>query len=239
LLAEQPTGIGVTEVAEKLKVDPSTAYRLLATLERHGFAAQDVDTKKYALGYGVLEVASGVLSRLSVVDISQPHLRSVAASTGENAHLAVRDRQSAVFVASESATGMLRVETQLGKAEPLHCTAVGKALLVDYTRAQLIELFGEDELQRYTAHTLTTIDELEAELGRVRRLGYAFDDEELHPGVRCISAPVRDRSGRIIAAFGISSPTVRLPRERTLELVEQICRAANAISVQLGYALVS
>jgi DNA-binding IclR family transcriptional regulator len=236
LLAAQPAGLGVTEVADRLKVDPSTAYRLLATLERHGFAAQDGDTKKYSLGYGVLEVASGVLGRLSVVQIAQPHVRTIAASTGENAHLAVRDRQFAVFVDAESGTGMLRVETTLGKAEPLHCTAVGKALLVDFTRTQLLELFGAEPLQRFTTHTLTTIDEIETELARVRRLGYAFDDEELHPGVRCISAPVRDRAGRVVAAFGISSPTVRLTRERTSEIAEQICRSARAISTQLGYA---
>jgi DNA-binding IclR family transcriptional regulator len=236
LLAVQPAGLGVTEVAERLKVDPSTAYRLLATLERHGFAAQDGDTKKYFLGYGVLEIASGVLGRLSVVEIAQPHVRAIAMSTGENAHVAVRDRQSAVFVGSESGTGMLRVETTLGKAEPLHCTAVGKALLVDFTRAQLLELFGDKPLQRFTAHTLTTIDEIEADLGRVRRLGYAFDDEELHSGVRCISAPVRDRAGHVVAAFGISSPSVRLTRERIGEIGEQIRASARSISTQLGYA---
>jgi IclR family acetate operon transcriptional repressor len=235
LLAAQPAGMGVTELAEKLDVDPSTAYRLLSTLELHGFASQDADSKKYFLGYGVLEIASGVLGRLSVAQISQPHLLAVAASTGENAHLAVRDRQSAVFIASESGTGMLRVETTLGKAEPLHCTAVGKALIADYTRAQLAELFGEEPLHRYSAHTLTTIDDLETELVRVRRLGYAFDDEELHPGVRCIAAPVRDRAGSIVAAFGISAPTVHLTRESTAQIAEQICGAASAISATLGY----
>ncbi len=235
LLAGQPAGLGVTEVADRLSVDPSTAYRLLATLECHGFAAQDRETKKYSLGYGVLEVASGVLSRLSVVEIAQPHVRSTAFRMGENTHLAVRDRQFAVFVDSEPGTGMLRVETTLGKAEPLHCTAVGKALLVDFTRAQLLDLFGEKPLQRYTAHTLTTIDELETELSRVQRLGYAFDDEELHPGVRCISAPVRDRARRVVAAFGISSPSVRLTRERIGEIGEQIRSCARGISTQLGY----
>jgi IclR family acetate operon transcriptional repressor len=236
LLAEQPAGLGVSDVADRLKVDPSTAYRLLTTLQSHGFVAQDSDTKKYAIGYGILEVASGILSRLSIVEIVQPHLRAIASSTGENTHIAVRDRQYAVFVGSESGTGMLRVETTLGKAEPLHCTAVGKALLVDYTRSDLVELFGENTLQRYTEQTMCTVDELEAELRRVRRLGYAFDDEELHPGVRCISAPVRDRSGHVVAAFGISSPTVRLTRERVAEIAQQISRSAEAISAQLGYA---
>ena len=236
LLANQASGLGATQVADLLRVDPSTAYRLLATLEQHGFVAQDPDTKKYSIGYGILEVASGLLRRISVVEVAQPYLRALSGATGENTHVAVRDRLSAVSVGSESATGTLRVETTIGSPEPLHCTAVGKALLADHTHALLLDLYGKEPLQRHTPHTITTLDQLEAELARVRRLGYAFDDEELHPGVRCIAAPVRDRSGAVIAAFGLSSPAVRLTRERVPEVAARICESADAISAQLGYA---
>ncbi len=214
-------------------MDPSTAYRLLSTLEISGFVSQDAQTKKYTLGYGVLEIASAVLRRLNVVEIAQPYMRDLAAGTGENTHVAIRDRQFAVSVGSESATGILRVETTLGTAEPLHCTAVGKALIGDFTRAQLVALFGAEPLKRYTAHTMTTIDELEFDLARVRRSGYAVDDEELHPGVRCIAAPVRDHAGNVVAAFGLSSPAVRLTRERIPALAADICDSARAISAQL------
>jgi IclR family transcriptional regulator, KDG regulon repressor len=236
LLAAQASGLGVTEVAEQLHVDPSTAYRLLSTLEAHGFVTQDEASKKYSLGYGILEVTSGLLRRLSVVEVSQPHLYTVATTLGESAHVAVRDRKYAISVGSESASGVLRVETILGTPEPLYCTAVGKALLLDASREQLVELFGEQKFERHTPHTLTTIDELELDLTRARRLGYAFDDEELHPGVRCIAAPVRDYSGRIIAAFGISSPAIRLTRDHAEVLALEICNHAQAISAQLGYA---
>jgi IclR family KDG regulon transcriptional repressor len=236
LLASQTGSCGVTEVAERLRVDPSTAYRLLSTLEVHGFVVQDPGSKKYTLGYGILEVTSGLLRRLSVVEVSQPHLFALTTKVGESSHVAVRDRQFAVSVGLESAAGALRVETILGTPEPLYCTAVGKALLADFTRPQLDELFGGKQLERHTPHTLTTIDELEVDLARVSRLGYAFDDEELHPGVRCIAAPVRDYSGRIVAAFGISSPAVRLTRDRTEEIAAQICEHAQAISLQLGCA---
>jgi IclR family transcriptional regulator, KDG regulon repressor len=234
-LAVENGAVGVTEMAEQLKVDPSTAYRLLSTLEAYGFVAQDLETRKYSLGYGILEVTSGLLRRLSVVEVSQPHLYALATKIGESAHVAVRDRQFAVSVGSESATGVLRVETILGTPEPLYCTAVGKALLADYTRAQLEQLFGSEQLERHTPHTLTTIDELELDLVRIRRLGYAVDDEELHPGVRCIAAPVRDYTGRVVAAFGISSPAVRLTRDRIEEYAAQVCEHAQAIAAQLGH----
>jgi DNA-binding IclR family transcriptional regulator len=235
LLAVPAGNLGVTEIAERLDVDPSTAYRLLSTLEVHGFVAQDEESKKYSLGYGILEVTSGLLRHLSVVEVSQPHLYTVATKLGESAHVAVRDRRFAVSVGSESATGVLRVETILGTPEPLYCTAIGKALLLDFDRSQLVELFGDEKFQRHTPHTLTTIDELELDLARARRLGYAFDDEELHPGVRCIAAPVRDYTGRVIAAFGISSPAVRLTRDRAEDVAGEICEHARAISSQLGY----
>jgi IclR family KDG regulon transcriptional repressor len=236
LLAGQTTPLGTTEIAERLRVDPSTAYRLLATLEMHGFVLQDQGTKKYSVGYGIVEVASALLRRMSIVEVSRPYLREIAAWSGENTHVAVRDRLAAVSVGSESATVILRVETTIGKAEPLYCTAIGKALLVDFTRAELAQLFGNEPLRRYTPNTLTTLDELDAELTRVRRLGYAFDDEELHPGVRCIAAPVRDHTESVIASFGLSSPSVRLPRERVAELAARIVESAQAISAQLGYA---
>jgi len=236
LLAAQTGSLGVTEIAERLSVDPSTAYRLLSTLEAHGFVVQDEESKKYGLGYGILEVTSGLLRRLSVVEVSQPHLYTVATKLGESAHVAVRYRQFAVSVGSESAAGVLRVETVLGNPEPLYCTAIGKALLLDFTREQLVELFGEEKFERHTPHTLTTIDELESDLARARRLGYAFDDEELHPGVRCIAAPVHDYTNRIVAAFGISSPAIRLTRDRAQELAPEICRHAQAISARLGFA---
>lgn len=236
LLATQNGSCGVTDVAEHLGVDPSTAYRLLSTLEVHGFVVQDAATKKYALGYGILEVTSGLLRRLSVVEVSQPHLYALTAKLGESSHVAVRDRRFAVSVGLEAAAGVLRVETILGTPEPLYCTAVGKALLADFSRLQLEELFGQGPLERHTPHTLTTTDELELDLARVRRLGYAFDDEELHPGVRCIAAPVRDYSCRVVAAFGISSPAVRLTRDRIEEIAAQVCEHAQAISSQLGYA---
>jgi DNA-binding IclR family transcriptional regulator len=234
LLADADGPLGVTEVAERLNVDPSTAYRLLATLERGGLAAQDVDSKKYAIGYGVLEIANGLLRRMSVVTAADSYLRSIAALTSESTHVAVLDGTRAVFVARQSGPGILRVETTVGSSEPAYCTAVGKALLAEHSEEELRALYSEP-LAQYTPHTITTIADLITELGRVRRNGYAYDDEELHPGVRCLASPVRDHRGRIVAAFGLSMPATRLTREHIPALVTHVAAAAQAISAQLGH----
>ena len=235
LLAAADGSLGVTDVAERLSVDPSTAYRLLATLERDGLVQQDGDSKKYSLGYGVLDIASALLRRLSVVTAADPYLRSIAALTSESTHVAVLDGSRAVFVGRQSGSGILRVETTVGSSEPAYCTAVGKALLADHAEAELRRLYPQEPLQRHTPHTITTVDDLIVELGRVGRNGYAYDDEELHPGVRCLASPVRDHRGRIVAAFGLSMPATRLTREDMPALVKQIGAAAEAVSAQLGY----
>jgi IclR family transcriptional regulator, KDG regulon repressor len=235
LLAGADGPLGVTEVAERLSVDPSTAYRLLATLESNGLVQQEADSKKYSLGYGVLEIASALLRRLSVVEAADQFLRSIAALTHESTHVAVLDGSRAVFVGRQSGSGILRVETTVGSSEPAYCTAVGKALLADHTEAELHHLFPDEPLPRHTPHTITTVADMLVELERVRRNGYAYDDEELHPGVRCLASPVRDHRGRVVAAFGLSMPATRLTREDMPALVKQIASAAEAISAQLGY----
>ncbi|SRR5579872_204366 len=235
LLAQADAPLGVTDLGERLHVDPSTAYRLVATLETQGLVRQEPDSKKYAVGYGVLELANALLQRLSVVSLAEPLLGTITTETGESTHVAVLEGPRAVFVARRSGAGILRVETTVGSSEPAYCTAVGKALLVDHTSADLIALFGAEPLARHTPQTITTVEDLTAELERVRRLGYAFDDEELHQGVRCVAAPIRDHRGRTVASFGLSAPAGRFPREQRKELVEQIQRAAREISEQLGY----
>jgi len=235
LLADAAGPLGVTEVAERLHVDPSTAYRLLATLESRGLVQQDQDSKKYVIGFGILAIASGLLRRLSVVSTADPHLRSLAALTGETTHVAVRDGKRAVFVARESGAGILRVETAIGTSEPLYCTAVGKALLADYSESELRSLFPAGSLKRFTPQTITTIEDLLRELAHIRRVGYAYDEEELHPGVRCLAAPIRDHRGRISASFGLSMPATRLTREHMPELGEHVVLASASISSQLGY----
>jgi IclR family transcriptional regulator, KDG regulon repressor len=234
-LTDSAGPVGVTDVAERLRVDPSTAYRLLVTLEAGGMVRQDPDTKKYGLGYGVLEVAHGLLGRLSVASVAEPHLLEIATATGESAHVAVLDGMRAVFVGRHSGAGILRVETTIGSSEPAYCTAVGKALLADHTLAELRRLLGEHALERHTPQTITSVVELANELERIRRTGYAYDDEEMHPGVRCLACSVRDHRGRIVAAFGISMPASRLTREHLPALVRRIAEASAAISAELGY----
>jgi len=234
LLAHENRPLGVTDIADRLAVDPSTSYRLLATLEKHGFIRQE-SSKKYILGFGVVDIASALLRQLDVVTIAAPHLRVLMSGTGESAHLAVADGKRAAIVAQTRSPGMLRVDTPIGSGEPLYCTAVGKALLAELDPVGLKALLGNAPLRRYSPNTITNIDMLVTELQRTRDRGYALDDEELHPGVRCIAVGVRDHTGTIVAAVGVSAPASRLTRERSPELVAAVQQTARDLSAELGY----
>ncbi len=234
ILAKADGPLGVSDLAARLAVDPSSSYRILATLERYGFVAQELRGKKYSLGFEPLMLADAVLRRLDVVSLSRRHLVDLVARTGESGHLAVLSGANAVFVGRETAVAMLRVETTVGTSEPAHCTAVGKALLFDFSAPELRELFGGAALPRFTDQTITSVDELMDDLARSRPRGYAYDDQELHAGVRCLAAPLRTHQGKILAALGISGPSARLTRERTPELAAVVCEVAVELSVELG-----
>jgi len=154
IMARSDGPLGVTELAEALGGDPSSSYRLLATLENHGFARQEAQGKKYTLGYAALDLASAVLRQLDVAGLAGPHLRRLVGRTGESAHLAVQDGTRAVFVGQEMATATLRVDTASGSFEPVHCTAVGKALLTALPDAELEALFPDGMLPRHTGQTI-------------------------------------------------------------------------------------
>ena len=234
VLGSGPPRLGVTEIADRLAVDPSTSYRLLATLENHKFVRQE-SNKKYTLGFGAVAIAAALLRQIDVAAIAAPYLRELMNVTGESAHVAIADGSFAAIVAQACAPGMLRVDTPLGSREPLYCTAVGKALLAEAKPLSVRTLIGSAPLTRYSPNTITNLEMLITELQRSRDRGYAFDDEELHAGVRCIAAGVRDHSAAIVAAVGISAPASRLTRERTAALVDAVQRTARDLSAELGY----
>jgi DNA-binding IclR family transcriptional regulator len=175
-----------------------------------------------------------MLRRLDVCALAGKHLLDLVARTGESAHLAVLSGTKAVFVGRESASALLRVETTLGTAEPAYCTAVGKALLFDRGERELHKLFEGVPMNRFTATTITTVDELIDELVRSRARGYAYDDQELHAGVRCLAAPLRAYEGGIVAAIGISGPSARLTQAEMPNLAAAVCEVAGLLSAEMG-----
>lgn len=165
-----------------------------------------------------------------LITISHTHLKKLAGTTNETAHLAVREGKHALFINHAAANHMITVAGQTGESVPLYCTAHGKALLADCRAADLKAIFGSRTLTGYTPRTVTSIDQLTQVCADIKRLGFSTDEAEYQEGIRCVAAPIRDRDSAVIGSIGISAPMTRFPKERLAKCAEQVMDAARAIT---------
>ena len=232
-LAATDHGRGVTELSEELQLAKSTVYRLLQTLVSHGYVVQDPSSGRYQLGLKFLELGTLVSNRLSILMIARPHLQRLMETTNETVHLGLLEGHEVVYADKIECSQTIRMYSRVGRRSPLHCTALGKALLAFQTEAVLRDVLRAG-LDRRTPRTITTTRALRAELQQVREKGYASDDEEFEQGLRCLAAPVQDHTESVVASVGIAGPAVRLDPGRLPELVKLVIEAAASVSAALG-----
>jgi IclR family acetate operon transcriptional repressor len=166
--------------------------------------------------------------------VAHEQLKSLASSTHETTHLAVREGRSALFIDHVATNHVIAISGQTSELVPLYCTSHGKALLADFSEADLRALFGSRSLQAHTKQSITSIGELAQECERIRARGYATDDAEFQEGVRCVAAPIRDKDGAVIGSIGISAPQTRFPVERYPSVAAQVTAVATQIGELLG-----
>jgi IclR family transcriptional regulator, KDG regulon repressor len=230
LIINSERSLGVTELAQELGVDKSSASRLMKTLAQHGYVQLEPGTRRYTPGKRLYHISLKMLSLMPLRQYARPYLYRLMQETGECAHTAVYAEGKALVIDDVETETTLRVVSGTGRMIPLHCTALGKVMLA----------FGgvpmPETLPPFTACTLTEVDALSAHLEQVRAQGYALDDEEYDAGIRCLAAPVYNQMGVAIGAIGVSGPTVRVTRERLPLFAEAVIRAARELSAELGYS---
>ena len=232
----QDEELGVTELSHKLALHKNNVFRLLATLETRGYIEQDRRTGNYRLGIKTFEVASVFLQHLGLRTQARPVLESLVAKCNESAYLAVLDGAEAVYLLVEETAHTVRLAPRLGRRVPGYCTAAGKVQLAFERPEPLEQLFKAHPIRQLTAHTVADVAALLSHLREVAAQGVAVDDEEWEHGVRCVAAPVRDYSHRVVAAVGLHGPTLRFSTERiATELVPLVREAAARLSQRFGY----
>lgn len=235
LFKSQSPELGTTEIARALGLHKSTTASLVYTLEANGFLSQNPTTRKYHLGFKVVERAFAMLDQIEVRQIAYPHLQALRNEWNETVNLAVLDGSEVVFVERMLGTKALGMRSEIGRRSPAHSTAVGKALLACLPNTQVEELVKRCGLLAMTPKTITDSDRLLADLEQVREQGYAVDDEENEIGGRCVAVPIFDHTGQAIAAVSISAPTARLPVSDVPQAGAMVVKTAKAISRELGY----
>ncbi len=235
VLADTGRPMGISEIARLLGMDKSTIYRLLATLKSRGYLEQDAETRKYMVGPRMIALSSRILGSSDVCLQARPFMKRLLQETRETVHLAMRMEDQVVYIAQEISPEVVSVNTEIGQREPVHCTAVGKALVAFLPEDELNAVIGRLEFRRYTPRTITDPGQFRAHCHQIRAQGYAVDDEELYPGVRCIAAPIRAYDGSVVASLGISGPANRLQYEAIPRLGRVVAKYAEEISCRLGY----
>jgi len=229
--------LGVTELAGRTGLVPSTAHRLLATLTKRGYVTQSSSSGRYVLGYKVVELASGLEQSLARLrSVARPQLEKIQQATGESANLTVLEGDRVVYVDQIEGTRSVRMFTTVGAAALAHTTASGKAMLAYGSPEALSALYpAGTRLEGLTPRTLTTVDTLREDLGRIARRGYAIDNEEHEEGVSCVAVPIFDHTDRPCAALSVSAPTARIVHADTGELGKLLRGYAEEISTALGH----
>lgn len=234
LFTESPQGLAAKQVASRSRLPVSTVHRFLANLEASGFLKCSADGV-YHLGITCFAIGQAALGQLDIRRVSLPYLQELNRQTRETTHLTVRHGLSAVYVEKLDSPEPLRIHSRIGAAVPLYCTAVGKVMLAympDEERERVLPLLG---LKRLTPNTVGNLQELEAELYRVRKNGYACDLEEHELHIRCAAAPIWDDAGCVNASLSITAPMVRMAAVRLRQLAPLIQSAGLQISRELGY----
>jgi len=234
LFAGSEQGLAAAQVAKLSGLPVSTVHRFLANLESSSFLNCD-HTGTYHLGIACVSLGQAARGQLDIRRLSLPYLQELNHRTRETVHLTVRHGLTAVYVEKLDSPEPLRIHSRIGAAVPLYCTAVGKVLLAHMPDAEREDILDQIVLKRLTENTVGSLQELQAQLLRVRRDGYAFDMEEHEPHIRCIAAPIWDHTGAVNASLSVTGPAVRMPTSRLRGIAPFIRDIGKRISRELGY----
>jgi IclR family KDG regulon transcriptional repressor len=235
MLGEAKGEMGATDLAGRLKLHKSTVHRLLVTLERHRFVEKNHDNAKYKLGWRLFELGTLAVSRVDLYSLAKPHLEALVKKTCETAHLGIMSSGELISIVSVEADRNLRLPTTVGRRSPLHCTSQGKAILAFSPETAAAEIIRSLQFKAFTRNTITKAARLKEELDRIRKCGYAIDNEELEEDLRCVGAPVFNHAGEVIAALSIAGPIYRVGGGHLPQLIDAVLLASRQLSVALGF----
>jgi len=233
-LARAEGGLTLTDVSQRVGLAPSTAHRLLATLEKLGYVYQAGELGRWYVGLQAFAVGSSFLASRDFVAQSHPYLRRLMEQSGETANLAILDATEAVFIDQVQCRETMRTIVKLGSRVPLHASGVGKAIFATLPDDQIDAIVKVKGLPRITVHTITAPETMLGALRVIRQRGWSFDDEEHLPGTRCVAAPIYDEHAEALGAISIAGPSARLPDERIKQLGPLVAHTAENISRRLG-----
>jgi DNA-binding IclR family transcriptional regulator len=219
------------DIAEKIEISESSASRIVNSLVDGKFANQDPENKKYSLTMKLSYIGNLISSKFNIREVSRRPLVELSESTRESVSLVIEQDSKAVYIDIVSGPDKLFGSLELiGKAAPLHCTAAGKCLMLNYSAEEIDRYIEKIGLIPLTRNSVTTKEQLLCELRSTASRGYAIDDEECEDGVRCVAAPVKDCMSKVVASISITGPSGRLTKSKIRTIKDQVLGAASVIA---------
>ena len=227
--------LSVSEIGAKTGLHRSTAHRILMALEYNDLIKQNPSTGKYHLGIKLFKLGHQAVSQLNLREICRPFLSRLMNNTKETIHLAVLDDDQVLYLDKVEGPHALRMPSRVGRHIPTYCTSLGKAMLSCLDDQEVKSILRRQTLKPHTENTVKNIHQLLADLGSVRKRGYAVDNEEIEIGLRCVGAPLRDYTGGMVGAISVAAPSARLSEKNTPVIGRMVIAIAAGISETLGF----
>ncbi|CAJ1002408.1 MULTISPECIES: IclR family transcriptional regulator [Bacillales] len=239
LFDEQVTELKITEISERMQLHKSTVHSLLKTLQVHGYIDQNPENGKYRLGMKLFERGHYVIHGLDIRKIAKRYLVDLSMKTGQTTHLVILDDKEGVYIDKVEGPMATILYSRIGRRIPVHSSAVGKVLVAFLPEEELRYILDGYQYVPQTPNTITNEQAFRQELEKVRQAGYAVDNQENEPGVRCIAVPIRNHKGQVVAAVSISTLVSRVDDHMLMEFLGMLKPAAEEMSQQMGYGIAS
>ena len=239
-LAENPTGAGITEISKSLGLSKGTVHRLISTLKERDFAYQSSNTELYRLSYKILYLYNCISNNIDMFKVSRPIIRKFADKVDATVHLATLDEKRSNIVYIDRIEPMnsqkpFVMSSRVGKKAPCYCTAAGKILLSQYSDDEIRDIMKGEEYKTYTDKTIKNIDEFLEEIHKVRKQGYALDENEYEHGIICIYIPIYNSNGKIDFAMSVTGLILYTKVEELINLKDQLDEVSRKVSNAINY----
>lgn len=241
-LAENPTGAGITEISKSLGLSKGTVHRLISTLKERDFAYQSSNTELYRLSYKILYLYNCISNNIDMFKVSRPIIRKFADKVDATVHLATLDEKRSNIVYIDriepmNSQKLFVMSSRVGKKAPCYCTAAGKMLLSQYSDDEIRDIMKGEEYKTYTDKTIKNIDEFLEEIHKVRKQGYALDENEYDHGIICISIPIYNSNGKIDFAMSVTGLILYTKAEELIALKDQLDEVSRKVSNAINYII--
>jgi len=226
--------VTLTEIYTELNIPKSSAHQILKTLESRGYIRHSGESANYSLGLALFELGNMAVSGLNIRSEAKVILRELTIKTKQTCNLAILDGTEAVILLKVEGDQHIRLNAWEGKRVPLHSTSLGKTLLAYVDEEAIDDIINKTSLTKYTQKTIIDPHELKRHLRLIKERGWALDDQENEPHVRCLGAPIRGVTGNVIASISISGLATEIDGEVLVTFSELVVHAAEKLSVRLG-----